>query len=86
MHKTPSALTSFILAMALNPEVQDLAQAEIDALLTDSKSQRAIPTRLPTFDDRTRLPYVSAIVKEVWRWNPSVPVIFAVFPLSFGAH
>ncbi|KAJ7885199.1 cytochrome P450 [Mycena olivaceomarginata] len=71
---TPSALTSFILAMALNPEVQDLAQAEIDALLTDSKSQRAIPTRLPTFDDRTRLPYVSAIVKEVWRWNPSVPL------------
>ncbi|KAJ7322934.1 cytochrome P450 [Mycena albidolilacea] len=68
-----SALTSFILAMALNPEVQDLAQAEIDALLTDSKSQRAIPTRLPTFDDRTRLPYVSAIVKEVWRWNPSLP-------------
>ncbi|KAJ7931239.1 cytochrome P450 [Mycena leptocephala] len=65
---TPSALTSFILAMALNPKVQDRAQLEIDSLLT------AIPTRLPKFEDRVRLPYISAIVKEVWRWNPSVPL------------
>ncbi|KAJ7928145.1 cytochrome P450 [Mycena leptocephala] len=55
---TPSALTSFILAMALNPKVQDRAQLEIDSLLT------AIPTRLPKFEDRVRLPYISAIVKE----------------------
>ncbi|KAJ7253713.1 cytochrome P450 [Mycena haematopus] len=70
---TPSALTSFILAMALNPEVQDLAQVEIDTLLGQKSFPSEIPTRLPTFEDRTRLPYVSAIVKEVWRWNPSVP-------------
>ncbi|KAJ6606685.1 cytochrome P450 [Mycena sp. CBHHK59/15] len=65
--QTPSALTSFILAMVLNPEVQERAQAEIDALLAGS-------IRLPTFEDRDQLPYVSAIVKEVWRWNPSVPL------------
>ncbi|KAF8217749.1 cytochrome P450 [Mycena galopus ATCC 62051] len=66
---TPSALTSFILAMALNPDVQDRAHAELDALLAQSKS-----LRLPTFKDKAQLPYVSAIVKEVWRWNPSVPL------------
>ncbi|KAJ6572074.1 cytochrome P450 [Mycena capillaripes] len=72
---TPSALTSFILAMAVNPEVQDRAQREIDAHLSYSySSQDATPTRLPTFADRAQLPYISAIVKEVWRWNPSVPL------------
>ncbi|KAK0215658.1 cytochrome P450 [Armillaria fumosa] len=62
---TPSALTSFILAMVLYPRVQEKAQAEIDALALG---------RLPTIMDRNRLHYVSAIVKEVWRWNPSVPL------------
>ncbi|KAJ7735092.1 cytochrome P450 [Mycena maculata] len=72
---TPSALTSFILAMSLNPEVQSRAQDEIDALLVAPNStQGSIPTRLPTFDDRNELPYISAIVKEVWRWNPSMPL------------
>ncbi|KAF7348556.1 Cytochrome P450 [Mycena venus] len=72
---TPSALTSFILAMALNPEVQDRAQMEIDALLTRPNSPHgSIPTRLPTFEDRAQLPYISAVVKEIWRWQPSVPL------------
>ncbi|KAK0449604.1 cytochrome P450 [Desarmillaria tabescens] len=63
--QTPSALTSFILAMAVYPQVQKKAQAEIDSLTRG---------RLPMIMDRNRLPYVSAIVKEVWRWNPSVPL------------
>ncbi|KAJ7484409.1 cytochrome P450 [Mycena latifolia] len=72
---TPSALTSFILAMALNSEVQDSAQAEIDALLAPSNpAEGSIPTRLPIFEDRDQLPYITAVVKEVWRWNPSVPL------------
>ncbi|KAJ7636944.1 cytochrome P450 [Roridomyces roridus] len=55
---TPSALTSFILAMALNPQI------------------RFYHPGLPTFKDRDegKLLYVSALVKEVWRWNPSVPL------------
>ncbi|KAF7334294.1 Cytochrome P450 [Mycena sanguinolenta] len=79
---TPSALTSFILAMALNPEVQEQAQMEIDTLLSPNE----IPTRLPTFEDRTRLPYVSALVKEVWRWNPSVPVTSSIPLLECLPH
>ncbi|KAH7911996.1 cytochrome P450 [Hygrophoropsis aurantiaca] len=61
-----STLHSFILAMLLYPDVQKRAQAEIDAVI-DSK-------RLPTFEDRYSLPYVDAILREVLRWHPVVPL------------
>ncbi|KAI5888586.1 cytochrome P450 [Schizophyllum commune H4-8] len=64
---TPSALTSFILAMVLHPEIQSRAQAEVDAVCLAHG-------RMPQVADRSSLPYVNAIVKEVWRWNPSVPL------------
>ena len=52
--------------MALNPEVQKKAQAEIDAAVgTD---------RLPTFSDRPSLPYVDAIMSEVLRWSAPLPL------------
>ncbi|KAL5476745.1 hypothetical protein ACEPAI_2931 [Sanghuangporus weigelae] len=63
---TPSSITSFILAMTLNPEIQARGQAEVDALLKMH--------RLPIHADRESLPYVNAIVKEVLRWNPAVPL------------
>jgi hypothetical protein len=69
--QTPSAVTSFILAMTLHPLVQTRAQAELDAVIG---SPGDTDIRLPTFTDRERLPYVNAIVKEVLRWNPSVPL------------
>lgn len=56
----------FVLAMVLHPEVQAKAQAEIDALLGDS--------RLPEMSDRESLPYVCCIVKEVLRWWPAFPI------------
>lgn len=52
--------------MALCPEVQRKAQAEVDAIVGKD--------RLPNFLDRESLPYVNAIVKELLRWNPSVPL------------
>lgn len=64
--KTPSSLTSFILAMTLYPHVQIKGQAEIDAVVGKK--------RLPSFSDRASLPYVNAIVKEILRWNPAVPL------------
>ncbi|CAL1708513.1 unnamed protein product [Somion occarium] len=65
---TPSSLASFILAMTLHPSVQARAQAEVDSVLGNSWK------RLPTFSHRESLPYVSAIVLELLRWNPAVPL------------
>ena len=54
--------------MMLFPDIQRKAQEEIDMVVgTD---------RLPSFDDRASLPYVDAIVKEVFRWHPILPMIF----------
>ena len=47
-------------------EVLKKAQAEIDAVIGTA--------RLPSFDDRPKLPYIEAIVKEVFRWNPVGPL------------
>ena len=52
--------------MALYPEVQKKAHAEIDAVVG--------PNRLPDFEDRPSLPYVNAIVKESSRWNLVLPL------------
>ncbi|TFK43282.1 cytochrome P450 [Crucibulum laeve] len=62
---TVSAISSFFLAMALHPEVGRKAQSEIDTVIGYD--------RLPTFADRENLPYVDALVKEVFRWNSVVP-------------
>ena len=48
------------------PEVQRRAQAELDTVVGRD--------RLPTFDDAPRLPYVRAIIEEVLRWRPSLPL------------
>ena len=61
-------MTAFILAMTLWPDIQARAQAELDAVVGTSW------TRFPTFADRVRLPYINAIVLEVLRWNPAVPL------------
>ncbi|KAK1222629.1 hypothetical protein PQX77_014516, partial [Marasmius sp. AFHP31] len=59
-------ILSFILAMALYPEVQTRAQKEIDAIIGHG--------RLPDFDDRDSLPFVNALIAETLRWNPAVPL------------
>jgi cytochrome P450 len=52
--------------MALHPEVQAAAHAELDAL-----TRRA---RLPAPADAPALPYVRALVSEVLRWLPVTPM------------
>ncbi|KAK0185198.1 cytochrome P450 [Armillaria mellea] len=64
---TVSAILSAILAFILYPDIQAKAQAEVDAVIGHG-------TRLPNFDDRPQLPYIDAIVLEVLRWNPVVPL------------
>ncbi|KAF9237544.1 cytochrome P450 [Melanogaster broomeanus] len=61
-----SATRAFFLAMALFPEVQRTAQAEIDLVVGQN--------RLPTLRDRAQLPYVGAVLKEVFRWFPVAPL------------
>lgn len=56
-----STLQTFFLAMALYPEAQRKAQAELDAIIG--------PDRLPEFADQDSLPYIHAIVKECLRWQ-----------------
>ncbi|KAF8989156.1 cytochrome P450 [Cyathus striatus] len=62
---TASALSFFILAMVLFPDVQKKAQQEIDKLTNK--------TRLPEISDRASLPYVNAMIHEVLRWNTVIP-------------
>ena len=52
--------------MALYPDVQKKAQAEIDALVGSN--------RLPDFEDRPSLPYINAVVKEGLRWHSAAPI------------
>ncbi|GJJ16120.1 hypothetical protein Clacol_010400 [Clathrus columnatus] len=65
---TESVLQTFYMAMLLYPELQKKAQAELDEVVGGDK--------LPTFDDRKDLPYIEAIIKEVLRWHPTLPVAF----------
>ncbi|KAI0820677.1 cytochrome P450 [Trametes gibbosa] len=61
-----STTMSFFLAMASYPDVQQRAQAELDAVIG--------PDRLPNFDDRPFLPYIFAIIKECVRWRIVLPL------------
>jgi cytochrome P450 len=56
----------FIVATLVRPEIQTMAQEELDAVTGRE--------RLPTFEDRPRLPFVDAICKEVLRWRPVSPI------------
>lgn len=59
-------MRAFFLAMALYPDVQKKAQAEIDEVVGAS--------RLPEFSDRPSLPYTCALVYELLRWHIVTPI------------
>lgn len=58
-------MKSFFLAMALYPDVVRKAQEELDRVIGSE--------RLPEFSDLDKLPYVSAMMKELLRWTCPVP-------------
>ncbi|TFY68080.1 hypothetical protein EVJ58_g1237 [Rhodofomes roseus] len=62
---TVSALLSFFLMMAQHPEIQRKAQNEVDAV---------VGNRLTKCSDRKDMPYLEAVLKEVHRWNPVLPL------------
>jgi cytochrome P450 len=57
---------SFFAAALLRPEIQTIAQEQLDVV---TKRER-----IPTFEDRPRLPFIDATCKEVLRWRPVVPL------------
>lgn len=52
--------------MSLYPDVQRKAQVELDAVVGQG--------RLPQLADRDKLPYVTAVVREVLRWHTVAPL------------
>ena len=60
-------MSSFFKVIAIRPEVQKRAQAEIESVCGKNK--------LPTWEDRKNLPFVEAIYTEVLRWHPVIPGI-----------
>ncbi|KAK3331310.1 cytochrome P450 [Apodospora peruviana] len=59
---TSSMIQSFFKVMAMNPTAQRKAQEELDRVVG--------PSRLPTWEDEAKLPYLRALIKEVHRWAP----------------
>ncbi|KAF9480937.1 cytochrome P450 [Pholiota conissans] len=63
---TTAVLHTFFLAMVCFPDAQAKAQEELDRVIGRG--------RLPDFNDEPFLPYISALIKEVQRWNPPGPM------------
>lgn len=59
-------LSTFFLAMTLYRGVQKKAQAEIERVVGVD--------RLPDFSDLDDLPYLTAMIKELLRWNAPAPL------------
>ena len=59
-------MKTFFLAMVLNPKAMKKAQEELDRVVSKGG--------LPDFSHKDSLPYIDALVKEVLRWNPPVPL------------
>ncbi|KAH9951189.1 cytochrome P450 [Amylocystis lapponica] len=66
MSYTVTMLLTFFMAMELNPDVFKKAKDEMDRVVGRD--------RLPDFDDHDSLPYLECIIKELYRWNPAVPL------------
>ncbi|KXN82407.1 O-methylsterigmatocystin oxidoreductase, partial [Leucoagaricus sp. SymC.cos] len=62
---TVSVMTTFFLLMKRHPDVQQRAREEIDSVLGGNWA---------THDDLSSLPYVNAMIKEIMRWGPVVPL------------
>ncbi|KAI0301770.1 cytochrome P450 [Multifurca ochricompacta] len=57
---------TFLTAILIRPDIQKRVQDELDAVTGRE--------RLPTFEDRPKLPFVEAVCKETLRWRPVTPL------------
>ena len=67
---TRMTMNTFLMAMISYPSALKRLQAELDACCGAGDS-----LRLPTLSDMAVLPYCAAMVKEVLRWRPTVPMV-----------
>ncbi|KAJ6496168.1 cytochrome P450 [Mycena sanguinolenta] len=63
---TISTVAHFLLAMMDHPSILNKLQQEVDSVVGHD--------RLPNFGDRSRLPYLEAVLSETWRWGVPVPI------------
>lgn len=56
-----AAVYTFILAMLCHPDKQTKIQEELDRVIGHD--------RLPDYNDEPNLPYLSAAIKEAFRWD-----------------
>jgi hypothetical protein len=68
LETTSSIMEVFTLAAIVAPDAMRRAQEELDRIVG--------PDRLPSFKDRERLPYMSALVEETQRWRLISPLMF----------
>ncbi|EKM50920.1 uncharacterized protein PHACADRAFT_151345 [Phanerochaete carnosa HHB-10118-sp] len=66
---TYATVLTCIMLMAMHPDKLKKAQDEIDHVVGVD--------RLPLISDRESLPYVEALIKEVMRWHPALPLSIA---------
>ena len=65
---TRMTMNTFVMSALCEPEVFRKARAETDKICGQA-------ARLPCVDDMASMPYVCALVKEVLRWRPTVPIV-----------
>lgn len=61
-----ASLTIWTYCMVMNPDVQAKAREALDDVVGRD--------RLPTLDDRPKLPYIDCLVQETLRWFPALPL------------
>jgi hypothetical protein len=65
---TATVVMIFLQAMIKYPELQKKAQMYIDEIVGQGRS--------PQWSDYSNLPYITQIIKEVFRWRPVAPLAF----------
>jgi cytochrome P450 len=68
---TVSTIHSAILLLLLHPEVLARARREIDEYLLSVGGEG----RSPTFADLPNLPYLNALIQEILRFRPAIPLM-----------
>lgn len=73
---TRVSIGQFIAGAATYPDWVIRARAQLDEVCGSNAE------RLPSWEDKDRLPYISAVVKEVFRWRPNIAEIGAPTSLT----